>query len=115
MDKKRVSVLRCEEYEYDRVRQTVYEAFDAIGVTREMLSGKRVFIKANLVLKCPPERCATTHPTVIAAIAQYVADMGGQAVIGDSPGGPLQNTRMDSIYDVAGMTEAAERTGAELN
>ena len=115
MESKLVGVAECESYDYDTVRQAVWRAFRLAGITAETLGGKTVFIKANLVLKIAPERCATTHPSVVAAIAEFVRSAGGRAIIGDSPGGPLGNARIDSIYEVTGMKEAARISNATLN
>jgi uncharacterized protein (DUF362 family)/Pyruvate/2-oxoacid:ferredoxin oxidoreductase delta subunit len=115
MDSKLVGVAECESYDYDTVRQAVFRAFRLAGITAGAFCGKTVFIKANLVLKMPPEKCATTHPSVVAAIASYVRSAGGHAVIGDSPGGPLGPARIDGIYETTGMKEAARISGAALN
>jgi len=114
MDNKLVSIIQCDEYDqsvYGAVEKALLEA----GVTKVMLDGKKVFIKANLVLKIEPEKCATTHPVVIEAIARFVKNFGGHPVIGDSPGGTLWESRLGAVYKVTGMAWAAEKSGAELN
>ncbi len=111
-----VSLYKCEDYEYERVRAVIRREIDELGGIGKFVSkGERVVIKPNLIMKKAPEEAATTHPSLIRAVAELVIEAGGRAVIAESPGGPFNETMLRSIYKTCRMTEAAEASGAELN
>jgi uncharacterized protein (DUF362 family)/ferredoxin len=72
-------------------------------------------LKPNLLRAMPPEKACTTHPTVVAAVARLVIEVGAHPVIIESPGGPYAEAYLRLIYRKTGMLWAAEVSGAELN
>ena len=66
---------------YEDLTQIVHEIFDAFSID---LKDKKVFIKPNLVRPAPPEKAATTHPSLLKAIAEEVNKRGGIPWIGDN-------------------------------
>jgi len=112
----RVALVRCPDYELDRVEAAVRRAVDLVGgMGAYVRPGQRVLLKPNLVRPAPPDRAVSTHPTVVAAVARLVAEAGGRAVIVESPGGPYSPGVLRSLYRKTGMDWAAEMSGAELN
>ncbi len=85
------------------------------GMSAFVRPGDRVLLKPNLLRPLPPERAATTHPAVVAAVAKLVAEAGGQPLILDSPGGPYTPGILRLLYRKTGMDDAAEESGADLN
>lgn len=83
--------------------------------SKPLSSRDQVLLKPNLVRSMPPERAATTHPTVVAAVARLVIEAGAHPLIADSPGGPYTPATLRSAYRRTGMEAAAEASGAELN
>ncbi|HWR61844.1 MAG TPA: DUF362 domain-containing protein [Clostridia bacterium] len=111
-----VSIVRCEDYEFENVKKSVYEALDRIEAIREKITGgSRVLVKANLLMRKNPEDAVTTHPAVIEAIVRYLQELGCKVIIGDSPGGPYAEWSLRAVYKACGMSEVAKRTGCELN
>ncbi|HOR87169.1 MAG TPA: DUF362 domain-containing protein [Bacillota bacterium] len=111
-----VSIVRCENYEFNNVKKAVYEALQGItAIKLKIAIGSKVLVKTNLLMRKSPDDAVTTHPAVVEAIVRYLQDMGCSVVIGDSPGGPFTKERLRAVYKAAGMTEVAERTGCELN
>lgn len=111
----KVSLVACETYEYDRVLAAVRRSVDLLGgMGRYVHPGERVLLKPNLVRAFAPERAATTHPMVVAAVARLVHEAGGQPSILDSPGGPYTPGLLRLAYRRTGMTQAAELGDAEL-
>ncbi len=49
-------------------------------------AGKRVLVKPNILGGHPPEKAVTTHPTLVAAVVQYLEDSGATVVVGDNSG-----------------------------
>lgn len=72
-------------------------------------------LKVNLLQSQPPEKGMTTHPAVVSAVAKWVRDQGATPVITDSPGGLVTTRHLRTLYETTGMSEVADRTGAELN
>lgn len=111
-----VSITQCKTYTYNEVEKAVYDCLDNIAAIKSRIkSGSKVLVKVNLLKKNAPEDAVTTHPAVVEAIVRYLQALGCQVVIGDSPGGPFTVRRLTDIYQAAGMTEVAEKTGCELN
>jgi uncharacterized protein (DUF362 family)/NAD-dependent dihydropyrimidine dehydrogenase PreA subunit len=108
-----VSVVSCQAYDLDLVRQAVDAVLAPLGGIRRFVGpGMRVLLKPNLLNDAGPDRGTTTHPVVVRAVAEQVQEAGGTALIGDSPGGPIgDNPR---VWRASGMVEVAEKVGARL-
>jgi uncharacterized protein (DUF362 family) len=118
MTMNKVSIERCKGYEVSRVKNAIKKCLEPLGGLSSFINpGDRVLLKVNLLMKRKPERVTTTHPAMAQAIAELVIEAGGRPMIGDSPGGyNFYNKKvLESIYDVCGMKEAAEKSGATLN
>jgi len=50
------------------------------------LSGKKVFVKPNMLGLFEPERHATTHPSVVRALVKLLAETGAEVMVGDNCG-----------------------------
>lgn len=112
----KVSLLKCENYEYEKVRETIVNSLENIGGINKFINkGDKVLLKANLLMKKRPEEATTTNPVFVRAVADILIENGAEVLIGDSPGGPFTVSRMKSIYRASGIEEAAKLTGAKLN
>jgi uncharacterized protein (DUF362 family)/NAD-dependent dihydropyrimidine dehydrogenase PreA subunit len=111
-----VSLVKCSEYDYDKVKESLMKTFDNLGgLDRFVLKGDRVLLKTNLLMKKIPEEATTTNPVLVQALADILISKGAEVIIGDSPGGPFMEGRMKNIYKSTGMEDAAEKSGASLN
>lgn len=113
-----VSIVKCENYEYERVKKAVRESLDLLGgISGFVKPGDRVLLKVNLLIRRRPEKVTTTHPSLAQALAELVAEAGGRPIIGDSPGGYhfYNRSTLESVYETCGMAKAAQESGAELN
>ncbi len=114
----KVSIEKCKGYEVAQVKNAIKKCLEPLGGLSSFINpGDSVLLKVNLLMKRKPERVTTTHPSMAQAIAELVIEAGGRPMIGDSPGGyNFYNKKvLESIYDVCGMKEAAEKSGAVLN
>jgi len=112
----RVYVITCPDY--DRVEQRLTDLLAMIGGMAQFASpGETIVLKPNLLQAAPPEKAITTHPAVVAAVAQAVKEAGATAVIADSPGsGYRYNEKtLDRVYRTCEMDAVAEKSGAALN
>lgn len=113
-----VSIVGCSayDYEYEAVRQAIFQSFENLGgISCFVQADQKVLLKVNLVMKKKPEEAATSHPVFVRALADLLVEQGASVIIGDSPGGPFNEMRLKSIYQVCGMSEAAEKSGSTLN
>lgn len=98
----KVSIEHADSYRVDVVKRTLRKCFADLGYPEErplqkiVKPGDKVFIKPNWVASrwrasCPHKDtlyCVITHPSVIEAVADFVAEAlqgKGQIIIGDNP------------------------------
>ncbi len=113
-----VAVVRCDGYGRDEIEAAVRRAVDLLGGTGKFVSpGQRILLKPNLLQGQEPERCVTTHPAVVAAVARLLGEHGCRVVIGDSPGAGIvySEANLRRAYTRTGYAAVAEETGAALN
>ncbi|MBE9503950.1 MAG: DUF362 domain-containing protein [Proteobacteria bacterium] len=111
MDRPKVSIFECLHYDPAQVADSLSRLLTSLGgMSRYVREGERVLLKPNLLKASPPDKAVTTHPVIIEAVVREVQKAGGIPLIGDSPG----IGSMKKIFDVTGMSDVAERTGARL-
>lgn len=114
----KVSITRCNDYQYNNVERAVFECLDGIPEIRHKVKFQtRVLVKVNLLKGNNPEDAITTHPSVVQAIVLYLQALGCTVIIGDSPGSALSFNEklLHSVYKITGMIDVAKSTGCELN
>jgi uncharacterized protein (DUF362 family)/Pyruvate/2-oxoacid:ferredoxin oxidoreductase delta subunit len=84
-------------------------------MSRFVLPGQRVVIKANLVRASHPDQAIVTHPEVVRAVALLAREAGGQVVVADSPMGRFSAVALRHAYQESGLQALAEETGLALN
>lgn len=117
-EEKTVAVVSCGGYERREVLDAVRRSIDLIGgLGRFVRKGQRVLVKPNLLSGAPPEKCVTTHPQVVHAVAKLLRDFGCEVLIADSPGAGALYTEgnLRKAYAVAGWKEVADELGVGLN
>jgi uncharacterized protein (DUF362 family) len=92
--KSSVSIVRCPNYDKDKVLSGLQRSIDLIGGIQTFVKkGNRVLIKPNLLFGKSPEKAVTTHPSILRGMIQIVREAGGVPFIGDSPSvGSLMKT-----------------------
>jgi len=111
--KNRVSVIKCDSYEEEKVYLAVKESIALLGgLGLFVRPGMRVLVKPNLLSAVAPERAVTTHPAVVKAVIRMVKEEKGFPFLGDCHGGVLTGT--EELLAETKMTEAVQATGAEI-
>jgi uncharacterized protein (DUF362 family)/Pyruvate/2-oxoacid:ferredoxin oxidoreductase delta subunit len=92
--KSSVSIVKCQDYNEDKVLRGLRESIDLIGGIQTFIKkGHRVLLKPNLLYGKPPEKAVTTHPSIVKGMIQIVQEAGGLPFIGDSASvGSLKST-----------------------
>lgn len=106
-----VSIVRCPDYDTERVYTAVRRAVELIGGMGAFVKpGHMVFIKPNLLKASPPSAAVVTHPEIIRAVIRLVHQAGAKAVVGDSPGlGGLRR-----VCEKSGVLDVIREEGAFL-
>lgn len=108
-----VSVVPCQGYDLECIRQAVTAALAPLGgMPAFVRPGMRVLLKPNLLTAAAPERAITTHPAVVQVVAHLVQAAGGEVLIGDSP--DASSTALPGVWRKTGMAGAADAAGAAL-
>ena len=118
MQKKIVASAKCQDYDGERVYQSVKYALDLLfpeGLSELVKPGYSVALKVNMLMGKAPEKAITTHPAVVSAVARLVLGCGGKPLIIDSPGGPYTAAALKLAYERCGFASAAKESGAILN
>ena len=103
-----VAVVRCQNYEDDRVHDAVAKGLQLLGgIERFVRADERIVLKPNLLAGRGPERAVTTHPSVFRAVAQAFGDAGADVRYGDSPG----FGKTETIAGRAGLAGVAKELG----
>ncbi len=76
--------------------------------------GERIGVKVNLLRGAPPEKVVTTHPETLRAVLRALLAAGARPFVGDSPGGPGNERRVNRAYEVSGMAAVCRDEGVEL-
>jgi uncharacterized protein (DUF362 family) len=109
-----VFIAKNQRYDGDLVR-TIRDGLVASGLIPDLLQGKRVLLKPNLVE--PTRDCPhmTTHPAMIVAAAEVFRAWGATVVVGEGPG-HVRDTDMALVESGIGEAlAAAELPFADLN
>ncbi|MBQ8749898.1 MAG: DUF362 domain-containing protein [Clostridia bacterium] len=112
----KVGLVECSSYDDELVKSKVEDVLNLIGGLDGVIKkGMNVVIKANLVSAINPNKCATSHPSVVKAVAEKVMTYGANCIIADSSGGPFNSAYMNTVYRVTEMAKVCEESGAKLN
>ena len=109
--KSKVAIIHCESYNDERVIDAVKRGMELIGGVPSFIKrDEKILLKPNVLAGDKPERCVTTHPSVLKAVGRLLRDQTGNLYYGDSSGfGKSVNQLRKS-----GLSSVAERLGLEL-
>jgi uncharacterized protein (DUF362 family)/NAD-dependent dihydropyrimidine dehydrogenase PreA subunit len=109
-----VAVVKCPDYDKNKVRQAVRSAVDYIGGLGDVIRpGDKVLLKANLLAPADPLEAVTTHPAVVQAVIEMVREAGGVPVVADSPGYFSRKRGKCRALDRCGLKRVADDLGVE--
>ena len=109
-----VVIVPCASYAEDEVGKGLEAVLAPLSGLDWVKPGMRIAVKVNLVTFAKPEKAATTHPSLLCALVERLAQRGADVVVGDSPGGLYIAAYVGRVYSATGM-KAVERAGGRLN
>ncbi|MGN0250137.1 MAG: DUF362 domain-containing protein [Oliverpabstia sp.] len=102
----KVVLLPCEDYEENRVYQSMNTGISLLGGWEAIIDKKeKILLKPNLVRKAEVERAVITHPAIVGAVARSLREAGYENIgCGDSCGvgdarKVMEGTGMDDILE----------------
>lgn len=111
MEKSRVALVRCEEYQDERVYQSVRKGIELLGgISQFVKPGEKIVLKPNVLFGMDPQKCVTTHPSVLKAAGKVFQAAGAKVYYGDSSGIGSSEGHLRR----AGLKEAADSLGILL-
>ncbi|MFP4474762.1 MAG: DUF362 domain-containing protein [Desulfatibacillaceae bacterium] len=106
----KVSLQKCEEYDREKLADTITQGLRDIGFDPATLSGRNVVLKPNILMPSPAEKAVTTHPEFFAAACRVVTENGGNATVVESPA----MASLDKAMRKIGFAEIAEQYGVAV-
>jgi len=107
-----VAVVRCASYEQPLVDAAVRRAADLLGGMGQFVrAGERIVLKPNVLYGAAPEKCITTHPSILTATARLALAQGATVTYGDSsavlsPGHNLRRAGLSAAGEALGLRQA---------
>ncbi|MDD3831449.1 MAG: DUF362 domain-containing protein [Clostridia bacterium] len=112
-----LAVIDAHSYQREIIDKAIDDLFGQLGgITNIVPQGKRVYLKVNLVRDMAPDKCGTTHPEIVRAVAsKLIKECNATVTVGDSSGGAYTKNYMSTVYRTCKMDWACEQSGAQLN
>ena len=115
MDKIKVALIKCDNYELSEVKSAINRGIDLLGgIDLFVKEGDKILLKPNLLASESAEKSVTTHPVVFEAIISILQELKEKKNIkkisyGDSPG----IGKGISVAQKSGISEVAEKLNIE--
>ena len=116
MKKSIVSVIRCDDYNYENVKSSIEKSIDNVcNINKVLKNVGRVLIKPNVCSALSPEKADTTHPLVLKAIIDVLKKnkKNIHIIIGESGAGGIPEAT-DKAFEIAGIKKIAFDSDIEL-
>lgn len=116
----KVALIRCESYEYDKVKRSIERGLSLIGgVSLFVQKNENILLKPNILVGEVPKKCVTTNPAVFKAIAEILMNAGVNLTYGDSPAigkthKAAKKTGLSQVADELNIELADFKTGVEV-
>lgn len=111
MNKAKVSLVRCPDYDGQAVRSVILRHFELQGGIESFISkGDSVLIKPNMIAPRPSQCAAQTDPAVIIELAKILIDYGAKPFVADSPA--WSNTA--ACAEAIGIVEPLTKLGVRI-
>ncbi|HPK62628.1 MAG TPA: DUF362 domain-containing protein [Spirochaetota bacterium] len=104
MNKSKVAIIRCMDYDTENVYVAIKKGIELIGGIKQFCSeGEKILLKPNVIAGKPPEKAVTTHPAVFEGIVKILLENKINVYYGDSPGydSPISGLKKSGLFDVA--------------
>jgi len=112
----KVALKKCNSYNNEEISKKIDLLLEEFGgISSFVDKGQKVLLKVNLLMGKDPKNAVTTHPEIVRAIGKKIKNIGAEVIIGDSPGGPFNQSILKRAYKKSGFLKIAEEEGFKLN
>jgi uncharacterized protein (DUF362 family)/Pyruvate/2-oxoacid:ferredoxin oxidoreductase delta subunit len=104
MKKSKVVLIRCDSYREQELYDALRRGIGLLGTAAAFVRrGEKLLLKPNVLVGDRPQRCVSTHPSVLKAAGRIFGEAGADLRYGDSPGfgRPSSQLRKAGLADVA--------------
>lgn len=104
MNKSKVAIIGCDGYSDEQVYEAVKIGIELLGGMSSFVTpGESIVLKPNVLIGADPQRCISTHPSVLKAVGSKILEARAIPFYGDSSGfgGCLFNMRRAKLKDAA--------------
>jgi uncharacterized protein (DUF362 family)/NAD-dependent dihydropyrimidine dehydrogenase PreA subunit len=115
MTNTKVVIEKCNSYDEVYLKKSLKKVISNFEILKDLKSGSKILLKANLVIRKRPDSAATTNPKFLKVLAEILINMGYEVIVGDSPGGVYNRIFLKSVYRVCGLTQEFKTTKIKLN
>jgi uncharacterized protein (DUF362 family)/ferredoxin len=111
MKKSKVVLVRCDSYQEQEVYDALRRGIGLLGTAAAFVHrGEKLLLKPNVLVGDRPERCVSTHPSVLKAAGRIFREAGADLRYGDSPGFGKPSSQLRK----AGLSDVADELGIPL-
>jgi len=117
----KVALIECPDYDEEIVARALRKGIDLLGgITRFARPGEKILLKPNILNGAAPEKCVTTHPSLLKAMGLLCQENGARVSFGDSPGFISAQTAaaksgLAAVAGELGMEQADFNTPAQVS
>ena len=103
------SIYQVQDYDQQKINAAVAKIMEDQEIEKELSPEMKIVIKPNLIMAKPTSIPATTHPSVVRAVALWLKEKGFTNItLAESSGGPYLAEYMKNIYKVCGMNDLTD-------
>ncbi|MBL7148389.1 MAG: DUF362 domain-containing protein [Nanoarchaeota archaeon] len=114
MKKIKIAVVKCNDYDYKKIRKCLDESLKFLGGIENLIkSNEKILLKPNICNALPPEKADTTNPILLKAVIDTIKEYNKNIVIGESSAGP-DPSHTDKAFQISGIKEISEITKTKL-
>lgn len=119
-EKSRVALVGCETYAEEDVYAAVKKGVDILGSMLAFVNpAENILVKPNVLFGTNPDKCVTTHPSVMKAVSRLLLECGVSVSCGDSAGfgsceSNMRRAGLKAVADELGIMLADFDAGREV-
>ena len=119
--KAKVALIECPGYDEELVLRSLRRGIDLLGgISRFARPSEKILLKPNILNGAVPEKCVTTHPSVLKAMGVLCQESGSRVSFGDSPGfgsarGAAAKSGLAAAAGEIGMAQADFSTPVQVS
>lgn len=111
----KVSLRYCDDYKKINLEASLKKAFEDIGGLESFIQPKsKVLLKCDLSNREAPDMALSTHPNLVAVIADMIEKLGATCIIADNPK-EYSASNVEKMYEKTKMLEVSNQGHAQLN